>query len=88
MELVNFRENSKVEISLLKKNIAAKDLQLKKSKEQIIDLEEKSMENFTKNQDEFVIQKMNFDRKLIEFKKRIEELEESGTTYKSQLANQ
>ena len=67
--------------------LAEKDKKLKMHEEKIIDQQEENLSQIKKSQSEIAGQKQGYEHQISEFKKRIEELEESATTYKSQLAN-
>ena len=56
---------------------------MKIQEEKITDLQEDNLQQIKKSQNEIAGQKQGYEHQISEFKKRIEELEESGTTYKS-----
>jgi chaperonin cofactor prefoldin len=51
--------------------------------EKIVDQQEENLQQIKKSQSELAGQKQGYEHQISEFKKRIEELEESATTYKS-----
>ena len=86
--LVTANEQSKVQIAQLNKQMQEKDKKLKIWEEKINDLQEENLQQIKKSQSELAGQKQGYEHQVAEFKKRIEELDQSGTTDKSQLANQ
>lgn len=67
----------------MEKRIAEKDKKLQVLEEKAGDLQEENLKLLTKNQSEQLGLKQSHEHEISEFKKRMSEIEESCSTYKS-----
>ena len=80
-------QQAQVQISQLEKSLAEKDKKLKTQEEKIGDLQEENLNQLQQSQAEATAAKQGFDHHITELKKRADELQETATTYKTQLSN-
>lgn len=76
-----------MQINQLEKSLQEKEKKLKVQEEKIGDLEEENLQQIQQSQADASTAKQGFELHLTELKKRADELQETATTYKTQLSN-